>query len=153
MAEIHHVFELARHSEDSRKQIERLGEGISRLSQRASSPADDFKSLKARKSRDADMAELLSGFGIAVGASMEADGNRAERRIGSISPSTAIPRWNWTINKSILAFSTASLTVVCRGMPILCRAGAAPSSREHSTPPECRQFPRSTRRDRQEPGR
>lgn len=62
VAELHHVLELARHSEDSRKQIERLGEGISRLSEKASSLADDFKTLKARKSRDADMAELLSGF-------------------------------------------------------------------------------------------
>jgi len=61
-AEARHLIELGSRAGEARRDVERLGEGIMQLRKTALSLAEEFKTSKAGKKRDADVAELLSGF-------------------------------------------------------------------------------------------
>lgn len=62
VADARHLLDISQHQERSREQIEKLGEGISHLRQKALSLELEYKTLKQTKSGDANLAELMSGF-------------------------------------------------------------------------------------------
>lgn len=61
-AEARRLIELGGRAGDVKRDIERLGEGIFQLRQRAQSLAEEFKTTKGSRNRNADLSKLLSGF-------------------------------------------------------------------------------------------